>query len=283
VKNWRASINRRLGGVLRRTTYAIHNIRDAYDAFIPPRSETPTRTPDGFNLVGGRSQHHRHMQEGKFEEAEMSCLRRAISDCSVFVDVGANIGLYTCMARAAGKRVLAIEPQRQNLKYLFTNIQSNGWTDVEVYPVGVANTPGLATMYGASSTGASLVRGWAGATDRYKSTIALSTLDIIIGKRFTGEQILVKIDVEGAELRVLQGAMDVLQMSPRPTWFVEITLDEFHKDQNTDYEKIFEIFWNHGYSCQLADLPGTPVSPEDVKRWIASRRTDTGVFNYLFR
>ena len=130
------------------------------------------------------------MQSGAFEPQETALIRKLLDGAEVFVDVGANIGFYTCLARALGKYTLAVEPLPQNLAYLYANPEANGWTDVEICPCGLAKLPGLATLYG-GSTGASLVKGWAGASPLLRQLVPLSTLDIVLGQRFNGPQLLI--------------------------------------------------------------------------------------------
>jgi FkbM family methyltransferase len=241
-------------------------------------------TPLGFSLVGSHSIHHRAMQAGTFEQLETGVLSACLSQADVFVDVGANIGFYTCLARIRGRHVVAIEPLPTNLRYLYANLEANRWSDVEVFPVGLADAPGLATLYGASSTGASLIGRWARANPRVSRKIALSTMDIVVGSRFSNRRVLVKVDVEGAEYRVLRGATTVLDSRPAPVWMVEICLDDFHPSGlNPDYMATFELFWARGYRSQTADGTNAPVSRADVLRWVGRRRADSGTINYIFR
>ena len=160
---------------LNKAKYELTDIRDSYLS----KSTKLTQTPYGFRLVGSTSVHHLARQEGTFEPEETHLFSELLLDADVFVDVGANIGFSTCIARLAGKHVVAIEPLPKNIKYLYTNLLANNWNDVEVFPVGLSNHAGLATLYGASSTGASLIGSWAGATQVFRRIIPISTLDIL--------------------------------------------------------------------------------------------------------
>ena len=57
---------------------------------------------------------------------------------------------------------------------------------------------------------------------RFRLTVAITTLRTLPGDRFDGKELLIKIDVEGAEYGVLRGAERTLTMLPHPTWIVEI-------------------------------------------------------------
>lgn len=241
-------------------------------------------TPLGFSLIGSHSIHHRAMQAGTFEQVETGLLNSCLGQADVFVDVGANIGFYTCVARGRGLHVVAIEPMVTNLRLLYANLEANHWSDVEVFPLGLADVAGVATLYGASSTGASLIGQWARANPRVSRKIALSTMDIVVGERFAGRRVVIKVDVEGAEYRVLKGATTVLKSRPAPVWMVEICLDDFHPSGlNPDYLATFELFWAHGYRAWTADGRNAPVLRGEVLRWAARGRSDSGTINYMFR
>lgn len=60
----------------------------------------------------------------------------------------ANIGWYTCLAHSVGKRVIAVEPQRQNLDCLYASLRANRCTDTEVYPLGVRDQHGMSKSEG---------------------------------------------------------------------------------------------------------------------------------------
>lgn len=235
-------------------------------------------TPYGFRLMG-----HAAMQNGTFEEEEVALVREHLASSEVFVDVGANIGLFTCLALSMNKKVISVEPLFQNLTCLYPNLQANGWTDVEVYPVGLAERPGISTLYG-GGTGASLLPKWAGTSEVWHRPIPLSTMDILLGNRFAGRKIMIKIDVEGTEFEVLQGSVNTLSMSPPPVWLVEICLTEHHPGGNhPHFSDVFNIFWSHGYEASVADGNRRCVSPSDVERWVRNRKKDFGFINYIFK
>jgi FkbM family methyltransferase len=259
-----------------------NELRDIRDSYLRG-SRKAVDTPYGFKLRGSSSMHHLGMQKGSFEEEETAIMRHHLGQSEVFIDVGANIGFYTCLARSLGKQVIAIEPLPRNLTHLYANLIDNNWKDVEVFPVGLGDRPGLAVLYGASSTGASLIRNWAGASNRFRRAISVSTLDILLGARFAGMKLFIKIDVEGFEHPVLMGALKTLAMTPQPTWIMEICLNEFHPSGlNPSYAATFDVFWQHGYEVRTADRNNRLIQRDDIKQWIQTRHCDAGVINYVF-
>lgn len=241
-------------------------------------------TPLGFKLTAGFHPAYAQMRSGQFEPAETALLSRLLPHADVFIDVGANLGYYTCLARQAGKPVVAFEPQPQNLHCLFRNLEANGWAEgAEVFPLALSGRPGLLQLYGASGPSASLIRGWAGYSARFSQTVPVSTLDRVLGGRFSNARLLIKMDVEGAEYQVLEGALDTLERVPRPVWLIEVCLREFHPaGSNPDFQRIFELFFSRNYAAYAVAKGLQAVTPEEVQRWTGQGHSDAGRFNYLF-
>ncbi|MBN1102793.1 MAG: FkbM family methyltransferase [Deltaproteobacteria bacterium] len=256
--------------------------RDLLDLYLR-NTRRASRTPYGFTLQGSLSPHHRGMRKGTFEQEQTAVIHDLLLQSDVFVDVGANIGYYSCLALSLGKCVLAVEPLGVNLEHLYRNLIRNRWTDVEVFPFGLSDRPGLATLYGASSTGASLIGSWAGSTKLIRRVIPVSTLDIVLGDRFAGRKLLIKIDVEGAEYQVLKGATKTVNLIPKPAWLIEICFKEFFPGGvNPNYAATFDLFWRHGYEARAASRDFKRITPTDVKRWAQAGYCDSGAINYLF-
>ena len=240
------------------------------------RQSVAADTPYGFKLAGNPS-----MAAGTFEPDEVALVMDRTRACDVFVDVGANVGLYSCLALSLGKHVVAVEPLRENLDYLFRNLESNGFSDVEVFPMGVGAEPSLVTIYG-GQTGASLIAGWADATPTYRTTIPLTTLDTLLDGRFHNSKLVIKIDVEGAEDQVLEGGSRALVRRPQPTWLVEVCLTEHHPGGiNPNFKKVFERFWSTGYHAFSVGPGRRRIDSQEVDSWVASRHCNLG-HNYEF-
>lgn len=237
----------------------------------------PELTPLGFKLAGNPL-----MQRGDFEPDETKLIVSYFEQMEVFVDVGANIGFFSCLARAHGKECVVVEPHGENLDYLYANLNANGWNDLEIFPVGLAAQPGIGRLYG-GGTGASLIKNWGGGSGAWSRPIPITTLDILVGNRFQGRKLFIKIDVEGAEYEVMRGAEHVLDLSPSPIWFIEICLTEnLINESNPHFRDIFELFWAHGYEARAADIKRQLVNRSDIDRWVGNKARDFGSFNYLF-
>lgn len=267
----------------RKVQWKLHVLKDWWGSRVWTRT-VQVVTPLGFKLSSGFHPAYRMMREGTFEPEEVALILRILPKVDVFVDIGANLGYYTCLALQQGKPVVAFEPQAQNLRCLMQNLVANGWQNkAEVFPLALSHKPGLLTLYGASGPSASLVRNWAGYSSRYSQTVPVSTLDHILGTRYAGQRLLVKIDVEGAEYQVLKGAVDTLVLNPKPVWLLEICLEEFHPDgQNPDFLAIFQLFWDNGYKAFTANSATQSVTPREVHAWLGAKHATSGTFNYVF-
>jgi FkbM family methyltransferase len=233
----------------------------------------------GFKFYG-----HLQMQEGIFEDEEIQIAKLLMKCSDVFVDIGANVGYYTCLACYEGcKAVLAVEPLPENLKYLYGNISSNEWENrVEVWPVGVSNHPSISTIY-SEGTGASLIKGWAGSSELMRQTIAVNTIDNLMAARFLSGQIFVKIDIEGVEYDALQGGKSLLSRDIKPRWLVEITLSEHRKGAlNERFLDTFTLFFDEGYLCYSIAGGLVKISEPDVKRYASGEQDSRFRTNFLF-
>ena len=259
-----------------------HKLSDYYYTCISKKTQE-YHTSLGFKLRTRGYIANKLMVESKFETTEMIILKQLIEKSDVFVDVRLDSGT-TCIACSMGKKVLAFEPQHQNLSCLLANIQTNNFTSlVEIFPVGLGETPGILTLYGASGPSASLINGWAGYSNKFKKLIPVNTLDTILSGRYRNSALAIKIDVEGAEFKVLKGAINTLNQIIKPTWFLEICLDQFHPDAlNMNFLETFQLFFDSGYDAYIADKEKTAVSIEDVKNWVKNRSTGHSEFNYVF-
>ena len=238
-------------------------------------SRPPSPTPYGFKFSGPRP-------ISNYETDEIEIFLQYLQRSSVCIDIGANVGLYSCLAMRCRKQVLAVEPNPVNLQRLYRNLIANDYLDVELYPVGLSNEPGLKRLYG-TGLNASFIAGWARTKNTLYTVAPLTTLDILAGTRFDGLQVTIKIDVEGLEFQVLQGATQTLTLTPKPFWLIEIVLTEqIPGGINTRMYDTFEIFWRNGYQARTADRERKLVKPQDVERWVATGSRDFGSYNYLF-
>ncbi len=264
--------------------------RKTVDTFVPPlgqlyrlsRDATNRRrslqTPYGFTLAGDPS-----MASKGYETEEIRTFLDLLESHETVLDIGANVGLYSCLAASRGKHTVCFEPSPRNLNFLYRNLWENRYSDVEVFPLGLAGKSGLGRIYGFGGI-SSFVPGWAQAHEAHSTLVPVTTLDIAASGRFHGKKLLIKIDVEGFELDVLAGAAKTLNLNPKPTWLVEILLrdDVIPGGVSGKFAEVFEVFWKSGYLSRKLDAARALVGPEDVSRWMASGAVDGETHDFLF-
>jgi FkbM family methyltransferase len=165
---------------------------------------------------------------GSFEPNEFAFLDRVLKPGMVFVDVGANDGYYTLFAaRRVGPtgRVVAAEPSSRERAHLQRNLGRNGLDNVTVVPAAIGGSSGLADLHLAHGVHAGHnTLGSFAHDDVVRASlerVAIEPLDSVIARLGLPRVDFVKIDVEGAEARVIAGAATVLA-SLRPLLLIEV-------------------------------------------------------------
>jgi len=186
-------------------------IRDSYQY----ATMRPKLTEFGFKMLGKDD-----LDTSRIQSSEYSTFKSLLSECDVFADVGANVGLFTMLAAKKGVPVVCCEPHPQTFRLLCRNLDMNGINEVEAYACAIADQTRISPLFGGGQ-GASLNRGWGGIHSTYETLVPCITLDALIGHRFQGQQLLFKVDTEGAEFDILYNSSRLLKRAPKPTWIVE--------------------------------------------------------------
>jgi FkbM family methyltransferase len=135
---------------------------------------------------------------------EMQAWRRLLGPGDLFVDVGSNVGSYALWVAELGVRVVAVEPSSSAADRLTENVALNG-ADVDVLRCALAAAPGRMPLTRDLDTVNHLVVH--GPVAAAHEEVEVRTLDdVLAGRAAAG----VKVDVEGAERLVLQGARQAL-------------------------------------------------------------------------
>jgi FkbM family methyltransferase len=184
---------------------------------------------------------------GTYEQAESSLMKQKLRPGSIFFDIGAQAGYHTMYASSlvgpAG-RVYAFEPAPTNLAYLKKHLLMNQLNNTFVVDAAVSDVNGVSHFDCADSP----VAGHLSAT----GTLAVRTisLDQEIDSGALPEPDYIKIDAEGAELKILKGAQKMLSRR-HPILSVETHqwLPQFSSIRQDCIRLLFEI----GYQVSEAD------------------------------
>jgi FkbM family methyltransferase len=160
-----------------------------------------------------------------------SPLQRLIKSLSantdVFVDVGANQGIFSAIATRtinSTAAVIAIEPQKRLATCVEKTLEASGVKNWSVLKTAVSNVSGFSDfIIPKENKGEAHV-----AADPLSAessiSIKVETLDVLLGSVVHGSRVLVKMDIEGAEVDALQGGLDFFQRCS-PALILEINPD----------------------------------------------------------
>jgi FkbM family methyltransferase len=198
----------------------------------------------------------------RVDPAEMRFMCERLRPGDLAVDVGCFKAAYTYWMRrcvgAAGS-VTAFEPQPEQVAYIRRMIAGMKWRNVNVEALGVSNAVGeLELLRPASGHEATFVARKAEIEKCEQIRVPVTTLDAHFAKR-GGKPEFIKIDVEGHELEVLQGARETVS-AHRPVLLVEC---ETRHRPDGDVRPVFELMLSLGYEgsffrrrerCPLAEF-----------------------------
>lgn len=206
-----------------------------------------------------------------WEPSETAAFLAHVREGMCVLDVGANIGYYTLLAaRAVGPsgRVYAFEPEPRNFALLLKNVAENGFGNVRPLRAAVSDAPGRVRLhlddanFGAHSFDAASVRTSSGRSVEVDAV----TLDSFADDAAAFEAgVLVKVDVQGAEARVVAGARRLLAL-PRVTVLLELWPEALERAQ-ADPKSLLAELEGLGFSFEDVGSPGAerrPLRPAEI-------------------
>jgi FkbM family methyltransferase len=177
------------------------------------------------------------------EAGDIQPMRALVKPGDWIIDVGANIGFFTRAFGqwvSSGGRVIAIEPEAANYRSLVDRLDRLGLaTAVDAVQAVAAETDGTLRLS---------VNRYHPADHRIAPEgieVRAITLDRLLAERGWPRVALVKVDVQGAEWRVLEGARETLRRF-RPALFMELD-DEALRLMNTSAGQLLDWLLGLGY------------------------------------
>jgi FkbM family methyltransferase len=145
--------------------------------------------------------------------AALRCVLDLLTPGATLLDLGAHLGTVSLCAARRGAKVVAVEASPRNARCLELSVAANG-LDVTVMPVAVAAARGRLRFHEDGPFGQ--VTEDPGAVE-----VEALTVPDILERAKIGRVDVVKIDVEGLELTVLDGMRDLLSSDPGPVVVIE--------------------------------------------------------------
>lgn len=186
------------------------------------------------NVAGRRFKLHLDMEDatsqpvifqtGRWEPKITAFILENLKQDMIFIDVGAAIGWFTLIASSLvgeGGKVIAFEPAPNRFKTLVENVTLNTYGNVECVDKAVSSENGEAYISGENYP---IYLSSSGNGFKINVPIDMVTLDSYLKMRGVEKVDMVKIDVEGSELRVLKGMEQTIRNSGKIKIICEVHL-----------------------------------------------------------
>ncbi|MEO8777885.1 MAG: FkbM family methyltransferase, partial [Rhodanobacter sp.] len=178
------------------------------------------RTEVGFVLCSGADPALLSIliESGELEPGTRQVIQRILKPGDVFIDVGANVGLHTLAAARAMQgrgKIIAFEPFAETARLLEASVWLNGFSSItEIHQAAVSTATGTHSLYLGATSGHHSLFPLHSETPVASKTVEVPMVkidDVVDEKQAVT---LIKIDVEGAELQVLETAIQTISGNP---------------------------------------------------------------------
>jgi FkbM family methyltransferase len=214
-----------------------------------------------FDFIG-----HQINLKGFYERQELITAFKYLSECNLInglaADIGANIGNHSLFFRKYYPKVFSFEPNPRTYKVLRLNAELAD--NITCFNFGLSDSTRSAFLnINAGNVGGSHLSKDETFRSNSQQEIKLETLDNL-AESFGGRLGLVKIDVEGHELAVLNGGKRLL-MRDKPVILFEQQVENFNKGQSPVYEYLETI----GYR-KFVTVKATPEVNTSLPKFLRS-------------
>jgi FkbM family methyltransferase len=197
---------------------------------------------------------------GLAEYEDMSFVRDILKEDDLFVDIGANIGAYSLLALGGGAEVIAIEPIPSTYSTLRRNITFNYFSDrIEALNIGLGAETGDLCFSADIDTVNHVL------TEKEICTNSVTTpvrrLDDVLQNR---KPLVIKIDVEGFETKVVQGAANTFGDMNLLAVIIELNGSgmRYGFDEDSLHKKILEF----GFQTYRYEPVSRTCQPNNMQR-----------------
>lgn len=220
---------------------------------LPPSGTIKIKTDEGaqFKMITNQTSYVTKLLywngANSFEYTPV--FKKLVTSCNVFIDIGANTGYYSLVASMINKEieVHSFEPAQGPLHYLNKNVMLNNLEKrISVHPIALSGKSGSLNFYEVRNKKYSYLPhnlGGVGSLVHDESKTAYSvkteTLDSFINEKSISTIDLIKIDTEGTENLILEGAEKIIRKF-QPIIICETLFNRIES-------KLEAIMKNHGY------------------------------------
>ncbi len=206
---------------------------------------------------------------GRWEPNSTAVVRQLLTEPADFIDIGANIGWYTLVAAhaLAGRgHVHSFEPDPAHAAKLRANLVVNRLDNVTVNEVALSDRAATATLHlDAHNRGDNSLLPLS--TRHGSATVEVTRLDTYGG--LAGERpLVIKIDVQGSEIDVLNGAMALLEAYPREVVLVVEVSPAMLAAGGRSVQDLAGLLDSLGFAAAIIDRPKPRILPMSWERLV---------------
>jgi FkbM family methyltransferase len=210
---------------------------------------------------------------GVWEPRLTALVEQRLQPGDVFVDVGANVGYFSLLAAhrvGPAGAVVAIEASPRVAAMLRSNVALSRAENVRVLNVAASDRHGTVPIYAGPPGNVGTTSLHADHGGRYETDVTAAPLTTLIEPSELGRVRLVKIDVEGAELPILENILEHIDAFSAQVEIVAEISPEALRDAGTSFEAVAARFAERGFAwyvlqndyglrAYLDPVPGPPV------------------------
>lgn len=215
---------------------------------------------------------------GHYEHAELKAIEPVLQEQSVFIDIGANIGLFTLYASkfiGEAGQIISFEPFSENFKALTQNLTLNNLSSVRVEKMAIGEKEGhLNLYYDHEENNLGMV-----SAKRLESSVEekvnMISVDTYLGKKPLHRIDLIKIDIEGFEYPALLGMRKTLSTF-HPSLLIEL-LDDNNSSNNKEQCEYFlkEFGYQKYYIDDIGNLSKNEANPNRKNYFFTTKEVIT--------
>jgi len=194
-----------------------------------------------YSVVSGDDYLKEHVKNG-FEPAMVKAFKTLINPTDIVLDIGANVGCTSILFGELAKQVYSFEPSPTTFSYLEKNIVQSGLKNVELLNMGLGSKSGESTItFNPENRSGGFVSNLTHISKGHKTEkIVIKTVDEIIETLKLPKIDFIKMDVEGFEGHVIQGAKSSLEKN-KPIVLLELNHWCLNAFQRTSIPDFFDL------------------------------------------